>query len=142
MRISTRRRWSVSGSWIVPGQRRSGLWRSPSCPTSPSMKCAQRQNLWTSSFVLVTAGWSMLALAVFYYLIDVRGGRRGAHFKWFDSTAFDSLQVVKESPHLVVGEARLGGRPKRCQRTLGGADFQPDLLSQLDGQLEVFHHDA
>ncbi|RDI96946.1 DUF1624 domain-containing protein [Dyella solisilvae] len=38
------------------------------------------KNLWTSSFVLWTAGWAMLALALFHLLIDRRGwpaiGRR------------------------------------------------------------------
>ncbi len=34
------------------------------------------KNLWTSSFVLVTSGLSMLALAVFFYVIDGRGWRR------------------------------------------------------------------
>jgi predicted acyltransferase len=27
--------------------------------------------MWTSSFVLYTAGWSLLLMAVFYYIIDV-----------------------------------------------------------------------
>jgi predicted acyltransferase len=30
------------------------------------------KNLWTSSYVLFSAGWALLALAVFYWLIDVR----------------------------------------------------------------------
>jgi len=34
--------------------------------------------LWTSSFVLVTAGFSFLALALFYWMVDVRGWRRWA----------------------------------------------------------------
>ncbi|HET7299203.1 MAG TPA: heparan-alpha-glucosaminide N-acetyltransferase domain-containing protein [Oleiagrimonas sp.] len=38
------------------------------------------KNLWTPSFVLWTAGWSMLVLALFHHLVDVRGwpalGRR------------------------------------------------------------------
>ena len=33
------------------------------------------KNLWTSSFVAWTAGWSLLALATFYWVIDVRGWR-------------------------------------------------------------------
>jgi predicted acyltransferase len=36
--------------------------------------------LWTSSFVLVTAGWSLALLALFYLLIDVAGFRRWAFF--------------------------------------------------------------
>ncbi len=36
--------------------------------------------LWSSSFVLVTGGYSAAMLALFYYVIDVRGWRRGALF--------------------------------------------------------------
>lgn len=38
------------------------------------------KNLWTSSFVLVTAGWSLLLLALFYGAIDVVGWRAWAFF--------------------------------------------------------------
>jgi len=38
------------------------------------------KNLWTSSFVLVAGGWSLLLLALFYWIIDVRGFRRWAFF--------------------------------------------------------------
>lgn len=38
------------------------------------------KNLWTSSFVVYTAGWSLLLLALFYYLIDVRRWHRWAFF--------------------------------------------------------------
>ena len=34
------------------------------------------KNLWTSSFVLWTGGWSVLLLAAFYWLLDVRGWLR------------------------------------------------------------------
>jgi predicted acyltransferase len=36
--------------------------------------------LWTSSFVLVTVGWSLALLCLFYLLIDVAGWRRWAFF--------------------------------------------------------------
>jgi predicted acyltransferase len=35
------------------------------------------RNVWTSSFVLYSAGWSFLLLALFYWIIDVRG-----YIKW------------------------------------------------------------
>ena len=38
------------------------------------------KNLWTSSFVLCVGGISLLLLAAFYYIIDVRGYRRWAFF--------------------------------------------------------------
>ena len=34
------------------------------------------KRLWTSSYVLVAGGWSLLLLAAFYWTIDVRGWRR------------------------------------------------------------------
>ncbi len=36
------------------------------------------KKLWTSSYVLVAAGWSAVLLAVFYWLIDVKGHARWA----------------------------------------------------------------
>jgi predicted acyltransferase len=36
------------------------------------------KHIWTSSMVLWSGGWSLLALALFYYVIDVRGCRRWA----------------------------------------------------------------
>ena len=38
------------------------------------------KNLWTSSFVLVAGGWSLLLLAAFHGVIDVLGCRRWAFF--------------------------------------------------------------
>lgn len=38
------------------------------------------KNLWTSSFVLLTGGLSMLLLSLFYYIIDVRGYQSWAFF--------------------------------------------------------------
>jgi predicted acyltransferase len=38
------------------------------------------KNLWTSSFVLNVGGWSLLLLAIFYYIIDVKGYKKWAFF--------------------------------------------------------------
>jgi predicted acyltransferase len=38
------------------------------------------KNLWTSSFVLNVGGWSLMLLALFYYIIDVRGYKNWAFF--------------------------------------------------------------
>ena len=41
------------------------------------------KKLWTSSYVLVAGGWSALALAAFFYVIDVQGWKRWATpFAW------------------------------------------------------------
>ncbi len=38
------------------------------------------RNIWTSSFVLYAGGWSLLLLALFYWIIDVKGYRKWAFF--------------------------------------------------------------
>ncbi len=43
--------------------------------------------LWSSSFVLVTAGWANLLLALIYYLSDVRGLRFGSIFRYAGANA-------------------------------------------------------
>jgi len=36
------------------------------------------KNLWTSSYVLVAAGWGLALVALFYFVIDIQGARRWA----------------------------------------------------------------
>jgi predicted acyltransferase len=38
------------------------------------------RNVWTSSFVLYTSGWSSLAFALFYWIIEVKGYRKWTFF--------------------------------------------------------------
>ncbi len=38
------------------------------------------KNIWTSSYVLFAGGWSLLLLAGFYWVIDVRGYKRWSYF--------------------------------------------------------------
>lgn len=38
------------------------------------------KNIWTSSYVLVAGGWSLLLLALFYWVIDVKGYKKWAFF--------------------------------------------------------------
>jgi predicted acyltransferase len=38
------------------------------------------KNLWTSSYVLLAGGWSVLLLALFYWIIDVQGYKRWSFF--------------------------------------------------------------
>ena len=38
------------------------------------------KNLWTSSFVLNVGGYSLILLALFYYIIDVKGYKKWAFF--------------------------------------------------------------
>jgi predicted acyltransferase len=38
------------------------------------------RNVWTSSFVLYTSGWSFLIMALFYWIIEVKGFKRWTYF--------------------------------------------------------------
>ena len=42
--------------------------------------CPVNKKIWTSTFVLASAAYAFLALALFYWIIDVRGWRRWAFF--------------------------------------------------------------
>jgi predicted acyltransferase len=54
------------------------------------------KKLWTSSFVLYAAGWSLLALAAFWFLVQVRGWRRGSSFLLVFGTNAITAYVVSE----------------------------------------------
>ncbi|MDO9108984.1 MAG: heparan-alpha-glucosaminide N-acetyltransferase domain-containing protein [Coriobacteriia bacterium] len=58
------------------------------------------KKLWTSSFTLVSAGLSLVVLAVLYYLVDIRGYTRGA--KWFVPLGRNALFIYIASNMLVV----------------------------------------
>lgn len=79
--------------------------------------------LWTSSYVLTTAGWAALCLAAFYLLLDIRGRRAWA-------TPFSDLganAIAAYVGHLLVLKAlvytKLGGVSLRlllCGAVFGG----------------------
>ena len=56
------------------------------------------KNLWTSSFVLNCGGISLLLLALFYYIIDVRGFKKWAFF--FTVIGMNSI-LIYLSPHFI-----------------------------------------
>lgn len=68
------------------------------------------KNLWTSSYAVFTAGMALHTLAVCYWVVDVRGGRRWAMpFAWFGMNAifaFFLSGVMARLLHLV----RIDGR--------------------------------
>ena len=88
--------------------------------------------LWTSSFVLVTAGWALLALAVIYYVSDVRGLVWGKVFIYAGANAlalyFLSSFFAKVFGLIRVGDTSLHGW---IYGTVYEHDFLPDRLSSL-----------
>ena len=69
--------------------------------------------LWTSSFVLVTAGWANLVLALIYYLTDVKGITFGSIFRYAGANAivvyFLSSFIAKVMGQIRIGETSLHG---------------------------------
>lgn len=49
------------------------------------------KSLWTSTFVLAAGAWSVAMFALFYYLIDVRGWRKGVLF--FQVVGMNSITI-------------------------------------------------
>lgn len=58
------------------------------------------KKLWTSSFTLVSAGVSLIVLAMLYYLVDIKGHTRGA--TWFVPLGRNALLIYIASNMLVV----------------------------------------
>lgn len=69
--------------------------------------------LWTSSFVLVTAGWANLILALIYYLTDVKKIEFGSVFRYAGANAiviyFLSSFISKVMGQIKIGETSLHG---------------------------------
>ncbi len=69
--------------------------------------------LWTSSFVLVTAGWANLILALIYYLTDVKKMEFGSVFRYAGANAiviyFFSSFISKIMGQIKVGDTSLHG---------------------------------
>lgn len=69
--------------------------------------------LWTSSFVLVTAGWANLILALIYYITDVRKIAFGSIFKYIGANAiivyFLSSFIAKIMGQIKIGDTTLHG---------------------------------
>ncbi len=83
------------------------------------------KKLWTSSFVLYAAGWSLLILAAFWFLVQVRNYRRGT---WpllvFGTNAIsayvisevmaDCLSTLGSAPTATCCAGRPGTSPRSC----------------------------
>jgi predicted acyltransferase len=71
------------------------------------------KKIWTSSFVLVAGGWSMLLLAAFHWLIDLRGMRAWtAPFVWIGMNAITVYLIENMVPLGNIAGRFLGGPVK------------------------------
>ena len=69
------------------------------------------KKLWTSSYVLFAAGWSLLGLSICYWLIEIKQWKRGWTFPWlvFGSNAI-AAYVFSELLSPLVGDVLFGHR--------------------------------
>lgn len=86
--------------------------------------------LWTSSYVLVAGGYSLLLLAVFYWVVDVRGWRGWCRpFVWVGMnplTLYVASAVLGEGGYVALGRRIAGGGCKEfldATITAGAGDF-------------------
>ncbi len=71
------------------------------------------KKIWTSSFVLVAGGWSMLLLAAFHWLIDLRGWKGWtAPFVWIGMNAITVYLIENMVPLHGIASRFLGGPVK------------------------------
>lgn len=97
------------------------------------------ENLWTSSFVLVTAGFASLLLGACYFLVDIKGFRR---WTWpgivFGSNAI-TIYFLADVWALVFYEWKPGGvaLSERFVEGLHGAGWSPELASLVYALLFV-----
>jgi predicted acyltransferase len=70
------------------------------------------KKLWTSSFVLVAAGWSALLLALFYWLVEIRGWKAWTTpWVWIGSNSITIYLAVNVARPLALAERITGPRP-------------------------------
>jgi predicted acyltransferase len=66
------------------------------------------KKMWTSSFVLYAAGWSLLILAAFWFLVQVRNYRRGTWPLLVFGTNAIAAYVISEVMADCLGHVRVG----------------------------------
>ena len=95
------------------------------------------KKIWTSSFVLVAGGWSLLLLAAFYYLVDVRKWRGWCQpFVWIGMNAITLYVAANIAWPRTLAQRLAGGDVKSFFDTaLGG--HAGNLVIALVGLLLV-----
>jgi len=108
-----------AGRWMrkdrAPSERLVGLFLAGNLAVVAGLAWSGvfpiNKNLWTSSYVLFTAGLAMHALAVCYWMVDVRGWRRWAMpFAWFGMNAIFAFFLSGVMARL-LNLVRVDGRP-------------------------------
>jgi predicted acyltransferase len=91
------------------------------------------ENLWTSSFVLVTSGFASLLFGAFYFLVDIKGKTRGTMPGIVFGANAIAIYFLADVWALIFYIARFGGQSlnDRWMTALTNAGANPDLASFL-----------
>ncbi|GAB3023031.1 acyltransferase family protein [Spirosoma pulveris] len=97
------------------------------------------ENLWTSSFVLVTAGFAALVLGAVYFLVDVLGYTSGTKPGIIFGANAIAVYVLADLSALVFYRLTVGGKALNEQAVTGltAAGVPPELASLLYALLFV-----
>jgi predicted acyltransferase len=97
------------------------------------------ENLWTSSFVLVTAGFAALVLGAVYFLVDVLGYTSGTKPGVIFGANAITVYVLADLLALIFYRLTVGGKPLNEQAVTGltAAGVPPELASLLYALLFV-----
>jgi predicted acyltransferase len=90
------------------------------------------ENLWTSSFVLVTSGFASLLLGAFYFLVDIKGKTRGIRPGIIFGANAIAIYFLADVWALFFYEARFGGI------SLNERFVQGCIHAGMDGRLASF----
>jgi predicted acyltransferase len=91
------------------------------------------ENLWTSSFVMVTSGFAALMFGAIYYLVDIKGRIRGTlPFIMFGSNAI-SIYFLADVWALIFYEWKINGATlnEHAVQSLSHAGMDPRLASLI-----------
>lgn len=113
----------LTGIWLrssrTIGQKAAGL--AAACVTSLalgylwSLFFPLNKNMWTSSFVLVAGGYSLLLLTICFWAVDLQGWKRGWTFPWlvFGSNAIAAYMFSELLPGILdmIHVGSVSGRP-------------------------------
>ena len=127
LRNSQRNNWKKVGYLIVAGVLLAALgW-------TWNLQFPVIKKIWTSSFVLVTAGYSCLFLAAFHLVIEVFGWRRWAlPFVWIGVNPITIYMVANLVPIRQIAQRLVGGELNKYFYAYG------DLVVAVVGLLLMF----
>ncbi len=97
------------------------------------------ENLWTSSFVLVTSGFAALVLGSLYFSVDLQGHRGGTKPGIVFGANAIAVYVIGDLLGVIFYRLPVGGLPlnEQFQLALTGAGMAPKFVSMLYGLLFV-----